>query len=106
MLEQPLLLDTLYNGRLATRKIEHEHKKAVNTVRLVNVADRVDVHGLMFEAQRERAAHCVHGNDQNDAHDLPLEQRTVVVLQVLKNEAHREPERDNGKEGRDAVSDG
>lgn len=52
----------------------------------------------MLKREAQRRAQRVHGHDDDDPHDLPLQQRPRVVLQVLVAQEERQHKRDRRKE--------
>ena len=59
--------------------------KVVDDVRLVALADGVEVDGGVFEAERKPAVHGVDGNHEQDADDVALQSGHAVVLEVLRH---------------------
>mmetsp|Transcript_9174 Transcript_9174/g.37504 ORF Transcript_9174/g.37504 Transcript_9174/m.37504 type:complete len:331 (-) Transcript_9174:182-1174(-) len=59
--------------------------KVVDDVRLVALADCVEVDGAVLEPQRQPAVDGVYGHHEEYADDVPLQPRHPVVLEVLRH---------------------
>ena len=79
--------DDLLQTRVA--KLLQVHRavgvKVVDDVRLVALADRVEVDGAVLEPQRQPAVDGVYGHHEEYANDVPLQPRHPVVLEVLRH---------------------